>query len=187
MEAPVLIQTQRLDLRAARLEHAPAVYEAIRESQDDLRPWISWATTPPTLKRFEGASLRAQEMFETHEAFVWRVFLKGTEAFVGEIDLHTWHREVPKCEIGYWANSRYTRQGYIGEAVQAVLKTAFETLEVKRVEALCDARNERSIRLAQRVGMVKEGVLRNYELDPAGELCDQVILSMTSDDFRKVR
>jgi ribosomal-protein-serine acetyltransferase len=186
MEVSRFIQTERLDLRAASVEQSQVVYEAIRDSLDDLRPWISWATVLPSVRILEEVSLRAAQMFETREAFIWRIYLKGGDSFVGEIDLHSWDWDVPKCEMGYWANSRYTRQGYIREAIRAVLGVAFAGLEVRRVEALCDARNERSIRLAQRSGMVREGVLRNYELDPSGELCDQVLLSMIPEDYGRL-
>jgi RimJ/RimL family protein N-acetyltransferase len=189
--APLEIETSRLWLRAARPEDAAAVYQAIQASAAELRPWISWAKTLPTLESIEFASQRAQQWFEYHDTFMWRVFLKTADGdfspiALGEIDLHHWDWEVPKCEIGYWQRTDYSGQGYMSEGVRAVLRVAFETFKVQRVEAICDARNQRSIRLAERVGMMREGVLRNYELDNDGKPCDQMLLSMIPEDYQRL-
>jgi ribosomal-protein-serine acetyltransferase len=181
-DAPTRIETARLELRAPDEVDVQPLYEAIEASLEDLRPWISWAQKMPTVEDLERVVANTRTWFTERETFVWRVYLKGTKTLIGEIDIHHLDWEVPKCEIGYWGRSDYTGQGYMSEAVSSVLQVAFEVLKMRRVEALCDSRNDRSIRLAERVGMVKEGLLRNYELDPFDQICDQVLLSMIPSD-----
>jgi ribosomal-protein-serine acetyltransferase len=181
-DAPTRIETARLELRAPQETDLQPLYEAIEASLEELRPWISWAKAMPTYEILEGVVARTEELFADRHVFVWRVYLKGTETLIGEIDLHHLDWEVPKCEIGYWGRSDYTGQGYMSEAVSSVLQVAFEVLKMRRVEALCDSRNDRSIRFAERVGLKQEGILRNYELDPFDQICDQLLLSMIPSD-----
>ena len=56
--------------------------------------------------------------------------------------------------------------------MQALTRFAFDRLEARRVEIRMDAGNERSWRVAERVGFRLEGVLRGNSLTPAGELRD---------------
>ena len=67
------------------------------------------------------------------------------------------------------------------EAATALLRLGFE-LGLERIEALCDARNARSIAFAQMLGMTREGLLRSHDRDPQGALCDDVVLAMLRDD-----
>ena len=55
------------------------------------------------------------------------------------------------------------------EAVQALSRMAFDRLGARRVEIRMDARNEPSVRVAERAGFTFEGALRQDTLDPAGQ------------------
>jgi RimJ/RimL family protein N-acetyltransferase len=82
---------------------------------------------------------------------------------------------VPRFEIGYWVRRCFVGQGYITEAVRGVTRFAFETLGARRVEIRCDARNERSRRVAERSGFELEATLRNHAVAVDGELRDTLI------------
>ncbi len=99
--------------------------------------------------------------------------------FVGRIDLHSWDFAVPRCEIGYMGDVRTQGKGLLREAANAALALAF-ALGAHRVEAITDTRNHRSIRCAQALGLSIEGVLRHYERDFNGDLCDQVLLAVVT-------
>ncbi len=96
---------------------------------------------------------------------------------VGSSGLHRINWDIPKFEIGYWCRKRFQGQGYITESTAAITKFAFETLGAKRVEIRCDPKNIRSRRIPERLGFELEGILRNDQLSPSGELRDTMIFA----------
>ena len=85
---------------------------------------------------------------------------------------------VPRFEIGYWVRRRFEGQGYVTEAADAIARFAFGALGARRVEIRMDDRNERSWRVAERLGFRLEGVLRN-ESREGGGLRDTRIYAVT--------
>ena len=63
------------------------------------------------------------------------------------------------ADLGYVLGSSWWGVGYGYEAASAVLAVAFETLELRRVWATCDARNAASVRLLEKLGMRQEGTM----------------------------
>jgi RimJ/RimL family protein N-acetyltransferase len=69
--------------------------------------------------------------------------------------------------------------------VGAVLEFAFGTLDLIRVEADVDPRNERSLRMLERLGFVREGFLRSRYV-VAGEIQDTVFLGLLREEWKHV-
>lgn len=76
-------------------------------------------------------------------------------------------RNYGSYELGYTFNSSYQGKGYATESIQGMLKYAFNVLDVRRVFAEIDTRNEKSIRLVERIGMRREA--EHIELFPSKE------------------
>ena len=68
--------------------------------------------------------------------------------------------------------------------MRLLVALAFDSLAARRVELRCDARNEPSRRVAERVGFVLEGQLRNAFLAPDGQPADALVFALTPDDVR---
>jgi RimJ/RimL family protein N-acetyltransferase len=173
--APKLLETERLWLKAPDPAFAAQFADMVKHSVADFF-FIAW-----WLKcQEEGVARVSLENSVKHiaagDCVVWHAFEKSTDRYIGRLDLHTWDFEVPRCELGYMADSRMTGRGLMREAALALISWAFN-LGVVRIEAITDTRNTRSITFAEGIGMQREGVLRSYELDSAGELCDQVVLA----------
>ena len=63
--------------------------------------------------------------------------------------------------------------------MRAALEIAWRDLEVVRIEARCDERNERSQRLVERLEFAYEGTARNDDRDAAGALCSTRVYALT--------
>jgi ribosomal-protein-alanine N-acetyltransferase len=63
---------------------------------------------------------------------------------------------------GYWIGAPFARQGYMREAVQAVVHHAFTVLDLSRIEAGCLPENTPSRRLLEQCGYKYEGVAQSY-------------------------
>jgi RimJ/RimL family protein N-acetyltransferase len=173
-DAPAEILTERLRLVVSDVAFAPRFADAMRASHDDLAFTQGWREVADP----EVAALSLRRSLELADRDVVRhAFRRDTGAYVARVDLHSFDAEVPRCELGYVGASEQTGTGLVTEACRAMLALAWD-LGVVRVQALCDARNGPSIRLAERIGLQREGLLRSYERDDDGQLCDQVVLAI---------
>lgn len=175
LDFPDSFETERLTIRSPLPGDGAELQAAVAETFDDLHPWLPWADHIPTVEEEEESVRKGRARFLTREDLWLLLFLKGTHTLVGGSGLHRIDWDVPRFEIGYFVRRRFAGQGYITEAVRGVTRFAFETLGARRVEIQCDARNERSRRVAERAGFELEATLRNHAVAVDGNLRDTLI------------
>jgi N-acetyltransferase len=88
---------------------------------------------------------------------------------------------------GTWYGTEFQRTGVNTECKYLLLKHAFETLGCIRVQLKTDLRNERSQRAIERIGAVKEGVLRNHMILPDGRIRHSVYYSILDTEWEGVK
>ena len=88
---------------------------------------------------------------------------------------------------GTWYAVKYQRTFVNTESKYLLLKYAFETLGCARVQFKADARNQNSLRAIERLGAVKEGVLRNHYTLHDGTLRDSVFFSILDREWEDVK
>ncbi|WP_181350748.1 GNAT family N-acetyltransferase [Thalassobacillus sp. CUG 92003] len=173
---PEAFETERLLIRAPQPGDGPAVYESIQASQDDLKPWLPFAQHDQSEDDVEINVRQAYIKFLNREDLRLLVFLKETGQLVASSGLHRIDWDVPKFEIGYWVDSRFSGKGYITEAVDGITSFAFEELQANRIEIRCDAKNAKSRAVPERLNFTLEGVLRNEDVSVDGnELRDTYV------------
>jgi RimJ/RimL family protein N-acetyltransferase len=180
LDFPDSFDTERLTIRAPRVEDAPEIVEAVAESLPELRPWMPWAREPLTLDFQIARQRQVMAQWITREELALHAYLKGTSALVLSSGLHRIDWQAGKFEIGYWVRSKYVGQGYATEAVNGITAFAFKQLHANRVEIRCDAQNIRSAAVAKRCGFLLEGILRHDSLDMNGGLRSTLIFSKIS-------
>ncbi|HTP08875.1 MAG TPA: GNAT family N-acetyltransferase [Anaerolineae bacterium] len=180
LDFPDSFDTERLTIRAPRVEDAQEVIDAVTESLPELRPWMPWAAQPPVLEGTIGRLRHSMAKWITREDLLLHVYLKGTSTFVMGSGLHRIDWQSGKFEIGYWVRTPYMGQGYVTEAVHSITAFAFKHLRANRVEIRCDALNIRSAAVAKRCGFLLEGILRHDSLDVDGQLRSTMIFSKLS-------
>ena len=178
--APARLSTARLDLFHPQARHADAVRESVNASLDALR-FIGWAQQPfadDDARRFCEADA---ERVAAGDCLIYFAFERASGRFVGNLDLHSFDFEVPRCQIGYVGDTRLAGRGLMREAALALIDLGFG-LGVERIEAWCDLRNARSIHFAQSLGLLYEGLMRGVSRDPQGVLRDEVLLARLRSD-----
>ena len=86
-----------------------------------------------------------------------------------------------RAELGYWLGVPFWNQGYMTEAAGAVVSYAFGTLSLHKITASHLARNPASGRVMEKIGMTREGVLRQHAVKN-GRLEDLVVYGLLSSD-----
>lgn len=115
--------------------------------------------------------------FRDKQLFQWGIVAEPEQQLSGTCTLFAFDREGFRCELGFALARQVWGRGIARCAVAAVLRFAFEELGVHRIEADTDPRNERSLRLLERLGFEREGLLRQRYC-VGDELQDSVVLGL---------
>ena len=114
--------------------------------------------------------------------YIFGIQLKKTNQFVGLIALTLGKLNFRIAEVWYKIQPAYWRQGYTTEALKELLSYSFSTLKLHRIEAGCAVKNIASIKVLEKVGMVREGYKRSI-LPIRGEWVDAYFYSILETDY----
>jgi len=174
------ITTPRLRLRWITPEDVPALF-AIFGDPVVCRYW-----SRPTLPDVPAARELQREIerhFTDRSLFQWGIADRNTDRMVGTCTLASLSVTHRRAEIGYALARSVWGKGFVTEALPTLLKFAFETLGLHRIEADVDPRNAPSIRVLDRLGFQREGHLRERYL-VSGELQDSLIYGLLRPEWR---
>lgn len=151
------LETPRLRLRPFRLSDAPDVF-ALQSDAEAMRYWDSPPWRDPSLAdRFiAGCRTMADQGAGVRPA----VERRDDGAFVGWLTFNSWEADFRSASLGFSFSRQVWGRGYATEAARALLTWAYGTLDLNRVQAEADTRNEASRRVLQKLGFVLEGTLR---------------------------
>lgn len=180
LPAPVPLQGQTVRLEPLMRDHVPGLLEAAK----DPEIWRHTAFAKRPEDYFERA-LNDQAAGE-QVPFVVRLVESGRLAGMSrlfEIDTH--HR---RCEIGYtWYIRDVWGTRVNPEAKLLLLAHCFEDWRARRVQFKTDHENLRSQAAIEKLGAVREGVLRAHMIRPDGSRRDSMIYSITREEWPEVK
>lgn len=105
--------------------------------------------------------------------------------FAGEVSLGSVQRgPFQMGYIGYWIDEALAGRGYVPEGVVVLIRHAFESLNLHRLEAAIVPRNEASRRVAEKLGMRAEGVALRF-LQIQGVYEDHVRYAITVEEWQE--
>ena len=167
----MLGRRRQVRLETARMTLRPPVHgdytawSALRhDSQEFLDPWEpTWAMDHLSRKAFTNRVYWAQRSIASGTAVPLFLIRRSDDALLGAITLDNIRRGPAQAgTTGYWIGQAYARQGYMKEAIEAVVHYAFRTLDISRIEAGCLPENTPSRRLLEQCGYKYEGVAQSY-------------------------
>jgi RimJ/RimL family protein N-acetyltransferase len=175
------LQGKRVRLRGPRNDDADALF-ALFSDPAVMRYW----SRPPmtTLGEAQGLIGEMLDSFEQRSLFNWMVSARDDDAVIGTCTLFRIDPRHRHAEIGYALRSDHWGRGIAGEAVALVLDWAFRRLDLQRVEADIDPRNDGSRQLLARLGFGSEGVMRQ-RFFVGDEATDSEIFGLLAEDWGK--
>jgi RimJ/RimL family protein N-acetyltransferase len=171
LDIPDHLETARLLLRAPRPGDGASLHASIVETLDDLRRYpasMTWAMDEPSVAKAEEFCRRGAGNWIFRTDLPMLLFHRDTGEHAGNCGLHRFNWNTRVFEIGWWCRKRFQGQGLITEAAAALTEFAFGPLGARRVWCCSDEENERSWRVAERLGFDHEGTLRSERCDPDG-------------------
>ncbi|MDK3073286.1 GNAT family protein [Sedimentitalea sp. JM2-8] len=158
------IETERLTLRPPAHSDFRAWAALRQDSEAFLAPWEpTWAPDHLSRKAFTNRVYWAQRSVSSGSAVPLFLMRRGDQALVGAITLDNIRRGPAQAgTLGYWTGEIHARQGYMREAIGAVVHYAFSQLDLSRIEAACLPENAASRGLLEKSGFKYEGVAQSY-------------------------
>jgi ribosomal-protein-alanine N-acetyltransferase len=183
--SPVSIETERIVLRLPEMTDHPAWSGLRRSGEAFLRAWEPvYAPDYLTRRAFRNRVYWAHRSREEGRALSLFLVRRADDALMGAITLDNIRRgPAQMANVGYWIGPDFARQGYMLEALNAVVDYAQEQLDLGRIEAACLPENAPSRSLLLKAGFAEEGLAAAY-LQIAGRWRDHVLYARLRDDRR---
>jgi len=164
----VTLRTGRLMLRPLREGDADALYTIF----SDPRVMRYWSTTPwEAIEIAHDMIARDAEALAAGEHLRLGIERTSDGRLVGTCSIHNLVPTSRRAELGYALAADAWGDAIMNEALTALLDWAFSSLDLNRLEADVDPRNEPSVRCLERLGFRREGHLRERWV-VAGEVSD---------------
>lgn len=122
--------------------------------------------------------------FKNKERYVFAISLKDREELIGEIGLHI-DKGNNCAQVGYWIAEPFWGKGIATEALAAILKFGFETLQLNKIYATHYPENAPSGKVMLKNKMVKEAEMRaHYKID--GVYKDVIQYRLTKKEYEEL-
>ena len=173
------LETPRLILRPFREADIPDIVALLQEP--DIHRTTLHIPYPYAEQHARAWLAQQQKSREEGTGYTFAVLRKEDQQLLGAIDIrpHMAHR---KAEVGYWIGKPYWGRGYATEALKAILRFGFETLNLNRIYATHFAENPASGRVMQKAGMTYEGVMRQA-IYKDGRFHDQLMYAILREEW----
>lgn len=171
-----------ISLRSFTAEDAGPLFEAVEKSRRHLRPWLSWVDA--TTKQEHSLQFIQQSLTWQHnqEGLALGIFHKKKQ-IIGSLGLHQWDHKLNKGQLGYWVAKEFEGQGIVHKCLQRFIDFLFNKVALNKVEVCFIPQNERSAKVAERLGCKVEGMLRQSYLRD-GKLEDLVVTGLLKSEWK---
>ncbi|MFN8546972.1 MAG: GNAT family N-acetyltransferase [Candidatus Eisenbacteria bacterium] len=178
---PVHIETERLLLRSIELSDAPGLFRIFSDPAVmrfwSTRPWDDIEVARGRVKSSIEGRLAREELYVG-------LFRRSDGELIGTCSLFSFHHPSRRAEIGYALARSAWGQGFMHEALLAFVAHAFSALDLNRLEADIDPRNQASARTLDRLGFRKEGALRERWI-VEGEVSDSWLYGLLRSEWTR--
>ena len=150
-----------ITLRAWREDDVQIAFDAVKRNSEHLKAFMRWMT--PDYDLAASQKFIADAITSRLQRKKLQLGIFDGEEVVGSIGFIYFDRDAKKTEIGYWIDREAEGRGIITRACRVLIDYAFDELAMNRIEIRCSTKNLRSAAVPERLGFVKEGVLRQAE------------------------
>ncbi len=179
---PVLLEGRTLRLEPLTLDHVPGLWP---HTGPEIFQWLA---DVPRGDGYEAFREWIGEMIQKPASLPFALIVAATgepAGVSGYLEIRPEHRGI---EIGRtWIGKAHQRSRVNPESKLLLFRHAFETLGVHRVQFKTDLRNTQSQRAIEKLGVVREGVLRKYQIRSNGEVRDTVVYSVLAEEWPELR
>ncbi len=183
LEIPLHFETERLNVRRYSLNDDQKLFEAARESINEVYQFLPWCHPDYAIEDSRSWLCTIESAWTERQSWAFAITDKTSGRILGGCGFNSID-ENPIANLGYWIRTSEAGKGYITEATKGLLKFGFEQLKFRRIEIIMSTRNAASRKVAVKVNGTLEGMLRN-RLHLHGDNHDALLYSLIPDDMNK--
>lgn len=157
------LTTSRLILRMINGDESDTFTQLIQCSPS-LYPWLDWCHAAFSIDEANDFLMYTRLNWVKNTAYGFGIYTQKQNRLVGMVALTDVSMSFNMGTIGYWIADQYQHCGYGKEATQALIQFCFSTLQLTRLECICDPLNHASHQLALSCGGLQEALARNRYL-----------------------
>jgi [ribosomal protein S5]-alanine N-acetyltransferase len=154
-----ILKTDHLILRQLSVSDIGTIFEVFSDDQVtqyyDLETFTNFEQAEKLIAHF-------QARYEQREGIRWAITRRDNGEMIGTCGFNGFNRQASRAVIGYDLLRSSWGQGVAGQAVAGMLEFGFRRLELHRIEAYVDPENAASVRVLEKLGFRREGVLRDH-------------------------
>jgi len=173
-----------LMLRPYQVTDIEPCFNAIRESIDELLPWMWWCHNAYSIKDTHIWIESRPDAWENATEYSFAIIDSKDGSFLGGCGLSNINPTDRCANLGYWVKTSRSRQGLAPAAALGVARFAFKEVELNRVEIVIATENKASIRVAEKIGALREGILRK-RIIVRDTVYDAFMFSLLADDVKE--
>ena len=151
----------KFDLLPVHSDCIPGLFEAIFESKEHLSPWMHWCHPDYSINETQLWVESRSDAWEQGREYSFLIVDPRSNQIVGNCGLDHVHETHRFANLGFWVRTSRTRQGAATEATQLLSEFGFSALNLARIEIVVAVGNFPSLRVAEKAGALREGLLRN--------------------------
>ncbi|OXL85258.1 GCN5 family acetyltransferase [Paenibacillus sp. SSG-1] len=172
------LETNRLVIR----EFVPEDWESVHRYASDpkVTRYTLWGPNTEEETKDYVAGMKAMQQKEPRTHYEWAVIRKTDGELIGGCGINI---SGSNGEIGYCFHADHWGQGYASECAKAMLEFGFRQLGLHRIYATCRPENIGSERVMQKIGMQKEGYLREHMPTNKGGFANSWLYSILSHEY----
>lgn len=174
-----ILETERLWLRKYTPDDFTYLFE--HSSKSEIMALLGLSTYEEFLKE----KTKAEGGYKTYDRTIvhFKLALKKNNQVIGGAGFHNWYSLHRRAELGYAITQAWAKQqGYMSEAVQAILHYGFTAMNLNRVEAFISPENIASLKLIKKFEFTQEGCMRqHYRRDEVAE--DSLVFSLLQPEY----
>jgi RimJ/RimL family protein N-acetyltransferase len=170
-------------LRPYRTDDVDDLYEAVRESIPELQLWMPWCHPDYSIEESREWLSSREAAWNDGTEYGFHISDVSSGRFLGGVGLNHISSLYRAANLGYWIRTSAAGQGIATRATRLAARFALEELNLIRVEIVASVKNFASQRVAEKVGAVREGVMRKGLLIHGVEH-DAVLTSLIAEDIK---
>jgi len=172
---------EEITLKIPTLKDAAPLFQLVDANRHYLRKHLAWVDDTKSVSDTEAFIQTRREHATKGINLCLCIWYR--KLIAGAVALTYIDQENRMAEIGYWLDEQLQGKGIITRSCQALIDHSFKTLGIHRLEIRCSINNPRSQHIAEKLGFIKEGILRDARQLRQHPVTD-VLYSLLSTDPR---
>ncbi|MCB9430964.1 MAG: GNAT family N-acetyltransferase [Ardenticatenaceae bacterium] len=182
MSALTNAKTPDIVIEKISLARIDDYYGAFLESREEWINWGGFSAAYLSMSALEMMIKDSLEAWKKGTAYTFFILDTALNQVVGSASLNHINATIPLANLAYLVRKSRTGEGIATKAAMLVARYGFEQLGFQRIEIVVAKDNAASLKVAEKLGAVREGLLRN-RLQLNGSLCDAYLHSLIPKDY----